>query len=70
MFYKKQKTSLTILIVYVDDIVLTEDDKVEIHKTKCRLAKEFDMKDLWTLRYFSGMEIARNKSAISISQQK
>ena len=39
-------------------------------KQETRLAKEFDMKDLGNLRYFLGMEIARNDSAISISQQK
>ena len=70
MFYKKQATGITILIVYVDDIVLTGDDKVEIQHIKARLAKEFDMKDLGNLRYFLGMEIARNDSAISVSQQK
>ena len=46
MFYKKQATGITILIVYVDDIVLTSADKVEIQHIKARLAKEFDMKDL------------------------
>ena len=70
MFYKKQATGITILIVCVDDIVLTGDDKVEIQHIKARLAKEFDMKDLGNLRYFSGMEIARNDSAISVSQRK
>ena len=70
MFYKKQATGITILIVYVDDIVLAGDDKVEIQHIKARLAEEFDMKDLGNLRYFLGMEITRNDYAISVSQRK
>ena len=37
---------------------------------KGTLAKEFEMKDLGSLRYFLGMEIARNKAGISVSQRK
>ena len=70
MFYKKQATGITILIVNVGDIVLTCDDKVEIQHIKARLVEEFDIKDLGNLRYFLGMEIARNDSAISVSQRK
>ena len=35
-----------------------------------KLAKEFEMKVLGTLRYFLGMEVARNKIGISVSQWK
>ena len=37
---------------------------------KARLAEKFDMKDLGNLRYFLGMEIARNDYAISVSHWK
>ena len=37
---------------------------------KKRLAKEFEIKDLGPLRYFLGMEIARNRSGIFVSQRK
>ena len=61
---------MTILIVYVDDIILTGDDREEIHKFKMKLAAEFEMKDLGNLRFFLGMEVARNKTGVSISQRK
>lgn len=70
LFYKRQSTGITILIVYVDDIVLTGDDKVEIQQIKKQLAAEFEMKDLGNLRYFLGMEVARNQTGVSVSQRK
>ena len=35
-----------------------------------RLTEEFEIKDLGPLRYFLGMEIARNKYGIFVSQRK
>lgn len=37
---------------------------------KLMMAKEFEVKDLGTLKYFLGMEIARSKKDISVSQRK
>ena len=61
---------MAILIVYVNDIILTGDDSEEILKLKRLLATEFEIKDLGTLRYFLGMEVARSKKGIVISQRK
>lgn len=59
-----------ILIVYVDDIIITGDDSDEISKLKRLLALEFEIKDLGPLKYFLGMEVARSKDGIVISQRK
>jgi hypothetical protein len=59
-----------ILIVYVDDIILTGDYREELVKLKTLLAKEFEIKDLGYLRYFLGMEVARSKKGIYVSQRK
>ncbi|VVA37399.1 PREDICTED: Retrovirus-related Pol poly from transposon, partial [Prunus dulcis] len=61
---------ITIVIVYVDDIIMTGDDIKEINKLKIHLAKEFDIKDLGTLRYFLGIEVAHSKEGIFVSQRK
>ncbi|CAN1791793.1 Retrovirus-related Pol polyprotein from transposon TNT 1-94, partial [Linum perenne] len=61
---------LAILIVYVDDIIITGDDIEEIRKLKLKLATEFEIKDLGELRYFLGMEVARSKRGLVISQRK
>ena len=59
-----------ILIVYVDDIILTGDYKEELESLKHYLSKEFEIKDLGNLKYFLGMEIARSKHGIFVSQRK
>lgn len=64
------KGKLEILIVYVDDIILTGDYEDELIKLKTLLAKEFETKDLGSLKYFLGMEVARSRKGISVSQRK
>ena len=47
LFIKKSRNGkITILIVYVDDIIVTGDDLEEIEKLKKQLAKEFEIKEL------------------------
>ena len=59
LFVKRsQGGESTILIVYVDDIILTGDFAEEMSKLKRLLAKEFEIKDLGNLKYFLGMEVA------------
>ena len=60
---------ITVLIVSVDDIILTGDDFEEMNKLKKNLSTEFEIKDLGSLRYFLGMEIARSKKGIVVSQR-
>lgn len=60
----------TALIVYVDDIIITGDDLLEMNNLKKSLASEFETKDLGSLKYFLGMEVARSRKGIVISQRK
>ena len=61
---------LVVFIVYVDDIILVGDYEEEIRTIKSFLAAEFEIKDLGNLKYFLGMEIARSRKEISVSQRK
>lgn len=61
---------IIVLIVYVDDIILTGDDVVKIKNLKEPLASKFEIKDLGPLKYFLGMEVARSKKGIIVSQRK
>ena len=47
---------LLIIVLYVDDIILTGDDQL-IKSYKEDLAREFEMKDMGLMHYFLGMEI-------------
>jgi len=64
------KGKINVLIVYVDDIILTGDDLVEMDRLKQSLATNFEIKDLGALKYFLGMEVARSKKGIVVSQRK
>ncbi|XP_071909660.1 uncharacterized protein [Coffea arabica] len=71
LFYRHSKEGkVAILIVYVDDIILTGDDCGGLENLKKFLAKEFEIKDLGNLKYFLGMEFARSKEGIVVSQKK
>lgn len=71
MFFRQAKDGKkTILIVYVDDIILTGDDSMEIERLKSTLTMEFETRDLGQMKYFLGMEVARSKKGISVSQRK
>ena len=61
---------LTVLIVYVNDIIVTSDDQEEIYGLKSLLAKEFEIKDLGNLWYFLGTEVARSKEGILVTQKE
>lgn len=58
---------ITVLIVYVDDIVLTRDDSKEMARLKGELFKGFEIKDLGQLHYFLGMKVARSMQGIVVS---
>src|SRR3954471_7059815 len=70
MFYKHENGRITILMVYVDDIIITGDDKKEIRMLKYYLAEVFEVKDLGELKYFLGNEIVRGPRGIVLSQRK
>ena len=70
MFVKTEEGKKCILIVYVDDIILTGDHIEEISRIKVALGKEFEVKDLGNLKYFLGMEVARSRLGIYVSQRK
>ncbi|XP_023742905.1 uncharacterized mitochondrial protein AtMg00810-like [Lactuca sativa] len=69
-FLKHQGGKITTLTVYVDDMIITRDDKEEITRLQKELAIEFEMKNLGGLKYFLGIEVARSKQSIFLSQQK
>ena len=52
------------LIVYVDDIVLSRDDIAKIIQLEKKMGDEFKIKDLRNLKYFLRMKVARLKEGI------
>lgn len=63
MFYKHSGTdNTTILIVYVDDIVLTRNETIETKDLKSKLISEFEIKGLGALKFY--LKFARFKEGI------
>ncbi|XP_077252529.1 uncharacterized protein LOC143891919 [Tasmannia lanceolata] len=70
VFSYQSSTGCIMLIVYVDDIIITGSDLGGIRKLKAFLQKEFTTKDLGHLRYFLGIEVGYSSSGLSLSQRK
>lgn len=68
LFYRKRLEKITVLIIYIDDIIITSDDQDEIKRLEEGLSEDFVMKDLGGLKYFIGIEVVRSKQGISLSQ--
>jgi hypothetical protein len=51
-------------------MIITGNDREEISKLQEQLATEFEMKNLRGLKYFLGIEVARSKQGIFLSQRK
>jgi hypothetical protein len=51
-----------ILVLYVDDILLSSSDKNLLHEIKGFLSSNFDMKDLGDASYVLGIEIHRDRT--------
>ena len=47
---------ISILSLYVDDLIFTENDNVLVSKCKKSMKHEFYMTDLGKMRYFLGLE--------------
>ena len=54
------------LLVYVDDILIASNDPQSVANLKAVLDKQFKLKDLGSLKYFLGLEVARSEKGISL----
>ena len=60
-FYRQSTAGTILLVVYVDDIIITRSDYRGISSLKSFLHNRFHTKDLGQLRYFLGVEVNRSK---------
>ena len=67
VFYRNEKGILILLIVYVDDIIITGNDGSGISALKTFIHSQFHTKELGELKYFLGIEVIRENGKICLS---
>ena len=70
LFIKEREGKLAIVLVYVDDLIVTGDEEREIHQTRENLSVRFQMKELGELRHFLGLEVDHTNEELFLCQQK
>ena len=69
LYSKVEDGMQVILLLYVDDLFLTGDEKL-IADSKRKLAAKLEMKDLSLMHYFLGLEVWQKLGEIILSQGK
>lgn len=62
--------NITLVLIYVDDILISGNFHAAINDIKVMLSAHFSMKDLGTTNYFLGLEIDRSDAGIFVPQKK
>ncbi|XP_021727142.1 uncharacterized protein LOC110694270 [Chenopodium quinoa] len=58
------------VLVYVDDLIISRNNSAALRAFKAYLSDYFHMKDLGTLKYLLGIEVARSSSGLFLCQRK
>ena len=61
---------MIIILIYVGDILIASNDADAVNVFQQFLDSKFKVKDLGTLKYFLGLEVARTANGISLCQRK
>ena len=64
LFTKRVGKELLVILVYVDDLLITGSNLNLIQQVRKYLQYKFKMKDLGELKYFLGIEFSRNVDGI------
>lgn len=70
LFSHHNSTTITLILVYVDDLLICGNFMDKINSLRKILCSTLHMKDLGSLRYFLGLEVDRNDTGIFLCQRK
>ena len=69
LFYSIVNEKYTLVLIYVDDILLTRDNNLKQHDLQVELAREFEMIDLGEAENYLGTEFIQTSSGILVHQE-
>ena len=70
LFLRHTDKGTILLLLYVNDMIISGDDLSGIQELKDFLSQQFDMRDLRHLSYFLGLEITHSTDGLYITQAK
>ena len=70
LLIKKSSVGIVIVLIYVDDLLVTGSNTELIDDTKKILKNNFKIKDFGPLKYFQGIEFARKNKGFLMHQRK
>ena len=70
MFFFQQNKKLVLVLIYVDDIVITGNDNFLLDKFTKALESCFSLKDMGHIHYFLSIEVYINSTGLYLSQGK
>ncbi|KAA0039639.1 putative mitochondrial protein [Cucumis melo var. makuwa] len=70
LFTRHTSQGIVLLLLYVDDMIITGNDPHAISDLQHYLGQHFEMKDLGSLNYFLGLEVSRRSDGYLLSQAK
>ncbi|KAJ0445113.1 putative RNA-directed DNA polymerase [Helianthus annuus] len=70
LFVRETRNRVVVVLIYVDDLIITGDDEDGIEQVKENLCIRFYMKDLGILSHFLGLELKYEDDSVVLHQQK
>ena len=70
LFICHTPTGISLILFYVDDMIITGDDTASIRDLQKFLSQHFEMKDLGALSYFLSLEVTSSSNGYYLSQAK
>ncbi|KAG8492199.1 hypothetical protein CXB51_009896 [Gossypium anomalum] len=70
LYVKRNKTETQLVVsLYVDDLLVTGGDEVDLAEFKIKMKQMFEMTDLGLMTYFLGMEVNQTPGGILLKQE-
>ncbi len=70
LYLKETNHGIVVIVIYVDDLIITGDNDADIFDLKKLFKQKFEMKDLGELHYFLSIEVIQSPKGIWLLQRQ